>query len=238
MDIIADNEGIKQEHQKYGHPFVQAIPEQRYSVRIYNPMPVRVAVNLMIDGLNSISGNPSSPESGTKWLIEPYSSILIKGWQVNESSARRFYFTRIEDSYAQWQSYRLGQNLTLKCGRISAAYFWNRREIEQYFDMNPIYKTPVPSPIVPYQERKMHSKKYDSQGKIQSEEDNRAGTGMGERDSHPIESVDFTYDMGMYREQDMLTLYYDFGYQEPIYRHPYPKYQEKPFEENFAPEKP
>jgi len=236
MEILADREGIKPEYQKYSYPFVQATPEQRYSIRLHNPMPVRVAVNLMIDGLNSISGNPSSPSSGTKWIIEPHSYILIKGWQVNESVSRRFYFTQIEDSYAKWQSHRLGQNLTVKCGVIAAAYFWSKEELESHFERNPIYIRPVPSPIVPYS-RKGLPEGTMKEEKMRSYEDNRAGTGMGERDSHPVESVNFNYDMGMYNDRDMLKIFYDFGYQKSNYR-PYQQREKDSFEEGFAPEKP
>mgnify|MGYP000920905167 CR=1 FL=1 len=235
MEIIADEEGTKPEYQKHGYPFVQAAPEQRYSVRIHNPMPVRVAVNLMIDGLNSISGNPSSPASGTKWIIDPHSSIVIRGWQVNESSVRRFYFTRIEDSYAQWQSHRLGQDLTIKCGIISAAYFWSRKEMEGYLERNPIYRKPAPSPIIPYYDRKAAPKGYAQEEKMRSYDNERAGTGMGEKDSHPVETVNFFYDMGMYNERDMLKIFYDFGY--PQHR-PYYRPYEQPYEDGFAPEKP
>lgn len=234
MEIISDSEGTKHEYQKYGYTFIQAIPEERYAIRLHNPMPVRVAVNLMIDGLNSISGNPSSPSSGTKWLMDPHSSILIRGWQVNEISLRRFYFTTIEDSYALWQSHRLGQNLTVKCGVISAAYFWSKEELEEYFAKNPIYRKP--SPVVPYS-RKGVSPEMLKEDKMMHQEENRAGTGMGEKDSHPVESVHFDYNMGMYQDRDMLKIFYDFGYPKPIYR-PYQPRNENPFEEKFAPEKP
>src|SRR5258708_27766900 len=59
VEIVNDAEGVKPEAFKNGRPFVAASKGERYSVRLYNPLPVRVAVNLTVDGLNSITGRPS-----------------------------------------------------------------------------------------------------------------------------------------------------------------------------------
>lgn len=83
MEIVSDMDGIKPETFKNGRPFVAASKGERYSVRLYNPLPVRVAVNLTVDGLNSITGQPSGIADGQKWMIGPYSSITIPGWQVS-----------------------------------------------------------------------------------------------------------------------------------------------------------
>jgi hypothetical protein len=69
VEIISDTDGEKPETLKRGRPFVTAAPGERYSVRLYNPLPVRVAANLTVDGLNSISGKPSGISDGEKWLI-------------------------------------------------------------------------------------------------------------------------------------------------------------------------
>lgn len=83
VEIVNDAEGVKSEGSKNGYPFVTASKGERYSVRLTNPLPVRVAVNLTVDGLNSITGKPSGIADGEKWMIDPYSSITIPGWQVN-----------------------------------------------------------------------------------------------------------------------------------------------------------
>lgn len=232
FEVIADGEGQKAEYYQGGNPFLRATPGQRYSIRIHNPLPVRCAVNLMVDGLNSITGAPGSPSGGSKWLLEPNSSITIQGWQVNEGSLRRFYFTTKQDSYAAWQQERLGQDLTSKCGIISAAFFWNRRELERYYERYVLYRREQDDRV--YESKKDYDKNVSSAPQSRYEEE-KAGTGMGEKNSHPVESVDFQYDMGMYGEDDMVKIYYNFGYPNPIYR-PY-RYSESSKDTQFAPEK-
>jgi len=57
---------------------------------------------------------------GRKWVIGPYETITISGWQTSLALARRFYFTSEERSYAQW----LGKTENL--GIISAVFFRER----------------------------------------------------------------------------------------------------------------
>lgn len=221
IEVVSDSQGAKPENHGGLTSFIYAHPGERYAVLIHNPLPVRAAVNLSIDGLNTITGDPCTPSGGYKWLLEPNSTVRIAGWQVDSGSSRRFYFTSREDSYARWRSRQLGQDLTIKCGAISAAYFWNRRELEDYFASHPVCEYPgIPVPMAEGRERKaMGCEECD---------DRQAGTGMGERIGHAVSMVDFRYDMGMYRESEAVNIYYDFA---RIYDPP------RDFPPYFAPEK-
>ncbi|HTC21631.1 MAG TPA: hypothetical protein VK859_12330 [bacterium] len=225
MEIVNDNEGVKPETLKDGRPFVAASPGERYSVRLTNPLPVRVAVNLTVDGLNSITGRPSGIADGEKWMIEPYGSVTIPGWQVSGGEARRFFFTDKPKSYAKWRGDETGKDLAANCGVIGAAYFWNQEELNQYYDDHPVYRY-TQRPPLPYSN--FRSKKAEClpsapacAGSAASESMNmdskeeapqqQAGTGMGERESNPTVQVAFDYDAGMYSVDQALVIYYDFA---------------------------
>ncbi|HPR63928.1 MAG TPA: hypothetical protein PK014_06870 [Thermoanaerobaculia bacterium] len=229
IEIISDERGVLRESRKWNRPFVSAEPGERYSIRIHNPMPIPVAVNLAIDGLNSITGDPGKPDEGKKWIIDPYSYVTIRGWQVSSHDARRFFFTTREDSYATWQGNRWGKDLSVNCGVIGAAFFWSKREMEQYYESNPIieYTRYGLSGHNAYDEAPsaMSQRKSECMEKRQ-----KAGTGMGERETHPVRQVRFDYDTGMYQIGQAVILFYDF----PDRRPPYPR----PFEGSWAPEMP
>jgi hypothetical protein len=231
IQVISDYQGTKAEIYRQRYPFIQAQPGERYSVMIQNPLPVRVAVNLMIDGLSSVTGDPCSPSTGTKWLLEPYSAHTISGWQVNSQELRRFYFTSKEESYARWRSYSMGQDLTVRCGTISAAFFWSRSEMEEYFERNPIWEGGYPYPY-PCPPMAMERSRNSAAGCYEDRQD--AGTGMGERGSNPVQTVDFRYDTGMYQERDAVVIYYDFD-NPPYYIQP-PVYRDE--RQGYAPEIP
>src|SRR5882762_5999129 len=114
--------------------YVEAIPGAEYEVRVRNPFPFRVAVALSVDGLNTIDARRSSAWNASKWVIEPYGTISINGWQMSSERARRFYFTSERDSYGA----KLGQTSNL--GIISAVFFRERRP-------NPIVISPPPRPL-------------------------------------------------------------------------------------------
>jgi len=108
-------------HPARGTLYVEALKGREYEIRIRNPYAVRVAVALAVDGLNTIDARHTSAASARKWVIEPYDTITISGWQTSLDHARRFEFTSEERSYGAW----LGKTNDL--GVISAVFFRERR---------------------------------------------------------------------------------------------------------------
>jgi hypothetical protein len=219
IKIVNDEEGIKPESAQNGRPFITARKGERYSVRLYNPLPVRVAVNLTVDGLNSITGKPSGISDGHKWMIDPHSFITVPGWQVNGAEARRFFFTDKPKSYAQWRGETMGRDLAANCGVIGAAFFWNQGELDRYYDAHPIYRHARRAK--PYRfsaEKSMgalssgapSNARQEAADSLGAEPQEQAGTGMGERESHPTVQVAFHYDTGMYKLSQALVVYYGF----------------------------
>jgi hypothetical protein len=232
VEVVSDREGRKREGHRWGGPFVTAHPREEYRVRIHNPLPVPVAANLSIDGLNSISGEPGSPAEGRKWIIEPHAWVDITGWQVSDREARRFVFTSREGSYASWRSNAWGRDLSVNCGVIGVAYFWSQRALDDYYHDNPVV---ISRPRWTPGDRggalgSAPRSAMEPSGAPAGEAQQRAGTGMGQRESNPVREVRFTYDRGMYDVKDALIIYYDFADTEP---------KPRPFEDGgFAPEPP
>jgi len=111
------------EYAARGRNYIEAFENAEYELRIRNPSPSRVAVALAVDGLNTIDARHSSAWEARKWVIEPYGTIYVRGWQMSSENARRFYFTTERDSYGA----KLGQTANL--GVISAVFFRERRPI-------------------------------------------------------------------------------------------------------------
>jgi hypothetical protein len=103
-----------------GRWYVEALKGREYAIRLRNPYGVRVAVALSVDGLNTIDARHTNAAEARKWIIDPYQTITISGWQTSRTVARRFEFTTEEQSYAQ----ALGQPSDL--GVITAVYFRER----------------------------------------------------------------------------------------------------------------
>ncbi len=106
-----------------GTTYVEARRGCEYAVRLRNDSGERVAVALSVDGLNSIDARTTSPQGARKWILEPWQSITLDGWQTSDSTARRFVFTTEARSYGAW----LGKTKNL--GIISAAFFRERRHV-------------------------------------------------------------------------------------------------------------
>ena len=42
-----------------------------------------MAVALAVDGLNSIDAKKTTSREAAKWILDPYASIVIEGWQTS-----------------------------------------------------------------------------------------------------------------------------------------------------------
>jgi hypothetical protein len=164
VEVLVDGRSL-QEYAARGRRYVEALENAEYEVRIHNPLGTRVAVALSVDGLNSIDARHTSAWDAHKWVIAPYGTISVRGWQMSSDSARRFYFTTERDSYAA----KLGQTANL--GVISAVFFRERRP----FTILPV--TPG-EPRPPYKEKEEDRARDDrSAPKSNSAGDaNRAGS--------------------------------------------------------------
>ena len=116
VDILVNGTPVAR-YASGGRWYVEALKGREYAIRVRNPYPVRVAVALSVDGLNTIDARETSAAHASKWVIEPYQSVTISGWQTSASEARRFEFTTEEKSYGQ----ALGRTSNL--GIISAVFF-------------------------------------------------------------------------------------------------------------------
>jgi hypothetical protein len=108
------------EYAAHGRRYIEALENAEYELRIHNSSASRVAVALSVDGLNTIDARHTSAWDAHKWVIDPYGTINVRGWQMSSENARRFYFTTERDSYAA----KLGQAVNL--GLISAVFFRER----------------------------------------------------------------------------------------------------------------
>ena len=87
VNVLVDD-AARTEYVHGGSVYVEAVRGASYSLRITNPTAYRVAVALSVDGLNTIDAKHTDARSASKWVLEPYESTVISGWQVSNRAAR------------------------------------------------------------------------------------------------------------------------------------------------------
>ena len=171
---------------RYGHQgrlYVEALKGREYAIRIRNPYGVRVAVALSVDGLNTIDARQTTATAARKWVLAPYETVTISGWQTSRTEARRFEFTTEEHSYGQ----ALGKTANL--GVISAVFFKERiadRMTEATRDALP--SSPSAAQAPPAADGKRERSEADS-SRLKKQDNEYAATGMGGRTGHVVEQV-------------------------------------------------
>ena len=167
---------------RYAHDgrwYVEARKGRGYAIRLHNPYPVRVGVALSVDGLNTIDARESTAADARKWVLGPYETVTISGWQTSQTEARRFEFTTEERSYGR----ALGKTANL--GVVSAVFFKER--------------VPTSRPDTPneYGGARRPSAPADRDGPAAAADaragkpsaDDYAATGMGRRTGHAVQQV-------------------------------------------------
>jgi hypothetical protein len=169
VDILV-NDVPQQRYAHNGRWYVEAMKGREYAIRLRNPYGVRVAVALSVDGLNTIDAQETTAARARKWVLDPYETVVISGWQTSRTVARRFEFTTEEHSYGQ----ALGKTANL--GVISAVFFKERPHpfIAQESSKDVARSRPQPAPAAPAAERA---------------DNEYAATGMGRATDHAVTQV-------------------------------------------------
>lgn len=204
------------EYPARGTSYIEALKSREYSVRLTNRTAERIAMALSVDGLNSIDAKTSTAQDARKWILGPYETITLDGWQVSSATARRFFFTTEEKSYGSW----LGKTKNL--GLVAAAVFREKRPPVAIYGL-PTYGTPpYGEPLSQREESQSRDNESNSaqapaeppaakaapdavgesagsmaggtasrsQGTLKKSDD-LAATGIGQETSHPVQQVWF-----------------------------------------------
>jgi hypothetical protein len=169
-----------------GRRYVEALKGREYAIRLRNPYGVRVAIALAVDGLNTIDARQTSASGARKWVLDPYETVTISGWQTSQTDARRFEFTTEERSYGQ----ALGKTANL--GVISAVFFKERVPVDSRRESTADFArqapaAPAPPSSAPRERSQAEGATGDARAKRADEE--YAATGMGRRTDHAVTRV-------------------------------------------------
>jgi len=130
MEVLVDGRPLA-ELRNDGRTYVEARKNRNYTIRLRNDTGGRVAVALAVDGLNTIDAKHTSAKAAAKWVLSPYETAEIQGWQVDDGHARKFLFTSEEKSYGAW----IGDSRNL--GVVSAVFFAERSDEVCCFEPRP-----------------------------------------------------------------------------------------------------
>ena len=210
LSIIVDGQS-RAEYNHRGATYIEAIRGREYSLRLSNPTPYRVAVALAVDGLNTIDAKHTDGWNASKWVLEPYESTVIDGWQVSDQTARRFFFTGERHSYGA----AIGQTQNL--GVIEAIFYRERPQISR--DRLGVIGETESSAGAP-------APRSESSQQKAAADDDYAATGMGGRTRHDVERVNIDLDA---RPIASIRIRYEFR-PELVKLGVFPKTRQQPLE--------
>lgn len=179
LSVLMDG-SERPEHAARGTVYVEAVRGRDYALRITNPLPVRVAVALSVDGLNTIDARHADAWNSRKWVLAPYQSVVIEGWQVSGEMARRFFFTGEASSYGA----KLGETRNL--GVIEAVFFREKTRPRPVWSEADAKKAPASRQEAAESSAGAAAPMRDQAAPLS---DDYAATGMGGQTRHAVTEV-------------------------------------------------
>lgn len=81
--------------------YVEARRDAGYSIKITNQTRRRIGIVIAVDGRNIISGAHSNLTAQERmYILDPHEQQKYSGWRTHSDQVNRFYFTSVDDSYA------------------------------------------------------------------------------------------------------------------------------------------
>lgn len=178
IEVLVDGRPLT-EHPARGTIYIEALRGREYSLRLTNLIGRRIAVALAVDGLNSIDAKTTAASEASKWVLSPYETTTISGWQVSSTDARRFFFTTEEDSYGSWLD--RASNL----GVIEAVVYRERAPRLAPGRWLGALSGDAPAPA----QRARPSTEAEKRAGEETDADGLAATGIGRRVDHRVQRV-------------------------------------------------
>lgn len=185
------------EYAARGRIYVEAVRGRNFTIRLSNPTGGRVAVALSVDGRNVIDAKRTSEREATKWILGPWQTLEIPGWQISGETARKFFFTETSSSYAK----RLGD--TGNVGTIEAVFYREKAKPQPRPVHNDERAEPrsqsAPEAVPPATQQEVvvtgEAPLMDQGSSSRAKTaDSYAATGIGDRTRFAVEWVDFEED--------------------------------------------
>ncbi|BAO44504.1 hypothetical protein [Thiolapillus brandeum] len=168
VQVISDDRGKLHEYpvDSWGRKqrsYIAVRDGERYRIRVRNRSGQRIGLVIAVDGRNIITGDKSwLGRKEAKYVLDPWESAEYEGWRTSRNQVNRFYFTDVEDSYADaW-----GDHSAM--GVIAVAVY-KQKEHEHYG----------------------YQQKRESSSRSKAARSEAMGTGFGERQWSPTHKVRF-----------------------------------------------
>lgn len=178
IEVLVDGKPVT-EYPARGTTYIEALRGREYALRLTNLIDRRIAVALAVDGLNSIDAKSTPASKASKWVLGPFATTTISGWQISSTDARRFFFTTEEESYGTW----LGRDTNL--GVIEAVVFRERKPKITLGQWLGSRSKAAPSPSG----RALPSTEAEKRSGETADADDLAATGIGRRVDHKVHRV-------------------------------------------------
>lgn len=150
-----------------GRTYVESREGTEYSIRLTNNTGGRVLAVLSVDGVNTISGKPTSDDpSEAGYVLGAGESHVIKGYRVDENTAANFKFVKREGSYATEKAKGQGNGVIAvrvweeKAKKEDMAALWRKLYEEEAKKPTKKEYIPLPYPVYPYRPRPYWTRDY------------------------------------------------------------------------------
>jgi len=97
IEVLVNGTSIT-EYTKNNKIYLEGRKGANYTLRLRNHKSIRVLAIPSVDGLSVLNGKTATRQS-SGYILDPYQTLDIDGWRINDDQVRAFQFTRKNASY-------------------------------------------------------------------------------------------------------------------------------------------
>lgn len=192
------------EYRHQGLTFIEGRPGSEFEIEVQNQTNARYLAILSVDGLSVTDGKPAG-ENSPGYLLEPYASLKIPGWTLNQDQVAKFVFANRKESYANSSS-----GSDVNCGVIGVMLF--DEKVQNYINISGAVANNISGSMGSYSSSPVTDSLYRGKGLIDPQLTMSAqattqnmGTGFGNATDFSTCQVEFKTN----KMVETLVIYYD-----------------------------
>ena len=136
------------EYSHEGNAFVEGRKGSEFDLMFRNGSGDRVLVVPSVDGLSPLTGDTAGPDS-RGYVVEPFQTLIIPGWTLDQNQVSKFLFADKERSYAASQ----GEEQAANAGVVGVLVYGEKAKPQPPITIKPYPAHPLPRyPYDPYWE--------------------------------------------------------------------------------------
>ena len=102
LQVLVNGRAVQEYRGPGNNTFIEGRENSKFELELTNLTPRRLLVHPAVDGLSTMTGKPAAQNDSTDgYVLNPYQTMRVPGWRLNDKQVAQFFFAGQGQSYAE-----------------------------------------------------------------------------------------------------------------------------------------